>query len=251
VVRLPRIANFDDVEPLADEPGVRVRFVTSPPELEGAALVVLPGSKNTAADLRWLGERGLDGAIRAAAAAGRPVLGVCGGFQMLGEVVLDPDGVESSAPATPGLGLLPVRTSFAREKRTARVRARVRGAGPFAAAAGVELAAYEIHAGRTTAAAALSPLFAIVERAGEPVADVDGVVGPAGNVAGTYLHGLFADGALRGALLRHLAARAGRAPDPRWGAPRPDPYDRLADVVGAALDLAAVAGLAGLSLPRA
>jgi adenosylcobyric acid synthase len=252
VVRFPRIANFDDFEPLAEEPGVRVRFVTTPAALGAADLIVLPGSKNTAGDLRWLSEHGLGEAIRAAAAAGRPVLGICGGFQMLGEALLDPEGVESPAPATPGLGLLPVVTTFSPSKTTVRVRARVlASSGLFAAAAGSEVRAYEIHAGRTRIPEGARRLFSVVESAGEPAADTDGVLNVAGNVGGTYLHGLFAGDALRGALLRHLATRAGIAADPRWGAPREDPYERLADAVGGALDLAAVAKLAGVAFPRA
>jgi len=252
VVRLPRLANFDDFEPLAEEPGVRVRWVTTPAELGAADLVVVPGSKSTVADLGWLRATGLAAAIRGAAAAGRHVLGVCGGFQMLGEAILDPEGVESPAPSTPGLGLLPTVTTFSASKTTVRVRARVAGTpGPFADAAGSEVTAYEIHAGRTRPAPGVPPLFAVVERAGASAHDADGAVNAAGNVAGTYLHGLFANDALRRALLRHLAALKGSAPDGRWGAPRGDPYERLARVVGGALDLSAVAKLVGLAFPRA
>jgi adenosylcobyric acid synthase len=160
--------------------------------------------------------------------------------------------VESGAASAAGLGLLPVVTTFSPAKTTVRVRARVAaGAGPFAGAAGGEVRAYEIHAGRTRVAPGARWLFDVVERAGAPAGDTDGVLSASGAVAGSYLHGLFANDALRGALLRHLAARAGRAPDPRWGAPRADRYDRLADAVGGALDLAAVAKLAGLAVPRA
>src|SRR5437763_7345735 len=108
VVRLPHVANFDDVEPLAEEPGVRVRWVTTPDALGSADLVLLPGSKSTVADLDWLRARGLAAAIRDAAAAAGQVLGICGRFQMLGETVLDPEGVESPAPSREGLRLLPV-----------------------------------------------------------------------------------------------------------------------------------------------
>src|SRR3989441_428874 len=103
VAWLPRIANFDDLEPLAREPGVRVRFVCRPAEVENADLIVLPGSKNTAEDLAWLRDAGLADAVTAAASAGRPVVGICGGYQMLGLAVHDPDGVESSAATTAGV----------------------------------------------------------------------------------------------------------------------------------------------------
>ena len=166
--------------------------------------------------------------------------------------VHDPDGVESASPPTPGLGLLPVETVFAREKTSVRVRARVAVApGPFAAAAGSDVAAYEIHAGLTRSVGTVPRLFTVVERGGAPADDADGAVSARGNVAGTYFHGLFANDALRGALLRHLAALKGEAPDPRWGTAPGDRWGRLADVVGAALDLPAVAKLAGLAFPRA
>jgi adenosylcobyric acid synthase len=250
VIRLPRIANFDDFEPLADEPGVRVRFVRTAGELAGADLVILPGTKTTLADLTWLHASGLGAAVREAAAAGRPVLGVCGGFQMLGERVDDPEGLEGMMGTVAGLGLLPVTTTFAGAKRTVRVRARVAAArGVLAPVAGHEVAAYEIHAGRTRSAA--DPAFAITRGGG--LEEADGAVSASGVVTGTYLHGLFVNDELRGAVLRAVAGRVGRAPDQRWGSPRRASarYERLADIVEAAVDMAAVAKLVGVSWPRA
>jgi adenosylcobyric acid synthase len=248
VVRLPHLANFDDVEPLAAEPGVRVRLVTRPAELVGADLVVLPGSKSTIADLSWLGARGLDRAVRLAAGLGTPVLGLCGGYQMLGREVRDPDGVESSVPAAPGLGLLPVVTTFARVKATARVRVRVSAdTGFFGAAAGAEVAGYEIHMGRSAAADARPP-FVILERNGRAVDEPDGALSGDGLVAGTYVHGLLGDSRLRRAVLTWLARRRGVAVDPRWGGGRSAAarYDLLADLVAAAVDVKALARLVGL-----
>ena len=249
VVRLPLISNFDDFEPLAGEPGVHVRFVRDADELPGADVIVLPGSKGTVADLQWLFATGLAQSIRWAAAHGRPIVGVCGGYQMLGEAVHDPDHVESDARSTLALGLLPVVTTFEPSKTTVRVRARVAEAsGPFSGAAGSEVVAYEIHAGRTSAS---SPTpFTIVERGDRAVHDADGAVSAAGNVVGTYLHGLFANDSLRRAFLRSLAARKGIAADPRWGSPAGDRYEHLADAVARAVDLGALAKLVGLSFPR-
>jgi len=249
VVRLPLISNFDDFEPLAAEPGVHVRFVHGADEVHGADVIVLPGSKSTVSDLRWLVASGLAQAIQRAAAEGRPVIGVCGGYQMLGEAVHDPDRVESDAVRTKALGLLPVVTTFAPGKTTVRVRARVgEASGPFSRAAGSEVVAYEIHSGRTSPS---SPTpFTIVERGGGPVRDADGAVSSTGAVVGTYLHGLFANDSLRRALLEFLAERKGIAVDPRWGTPAGDRYDRLADAVARAVDVAAVAKLARLSFPR-
>jgi adenosylcobyric acid synthase len=252
VVRLPRIANFDDFEPLAREPGVRVRFVGTPAALAGADLVIVPGSKFTIGDLGWLRETGLAAAVVAAAAGGRRVLGVCGGYQMLGETLADPHGVESfagearsEAREVRGLGLLPVATTFTPVKRTVRVRARVAAdAGVFARARGLELSAYEIHVGTTARRPPAGHAFTIVGRGGSAADEPDGAVNAAGTVIGTYLHGLFANDGLRRAMLADLAASKGLVPDPRWGSPGGDRYDRLADAVGGALDLALLARLA-------
>jgi adenosylcobyric acid synthase len=250
VVRYPRIANFDDFEPLEREPGVGVRFVRRPDELGGADLVVLPGSKSTVADLEWLRAGGLAAAIVEAARSGRPVLGVCGGYQMLGQRLLDPIGVESSRAEVPGLGLLPVVTTFGPSKTTVRVGARVAAdRGPLAGAAGLELTAYEIHMGITDTTGGTPP-FVVTRRGGAVTEEADGATNAAGNVVGTYLHGLFANGGLRRALLEALAAAKGTASDARWGrALAPDGYDRLADAVGQALDLTLLARLLGID-PR-
>jgi adenosylcobyric acid synthase len=251
VVRLPRIANFDDFEPLAGEPGVRVRFVRTPRELGAADLVILPGTKTTLADLAWLHASGVGAAVRDLAAAGRTVLGICGGYQMLGERVEDADGVEGVAGIAPGLGLLPAVTVFARAKRTVRLRARVAARdGILAAARGHEVVGYEIHAGRTTSSAPAA--LTITAREDAATDEPDGAVSADGRVTGTYLHGLFANDAPRGAVLRALAERAGRQPDPRWGRARDvhRRYDRLADVVGTALDMPEIARLVGLPWPR-
>ena len=170
VIRTPRIANFDDFEPLAREPRVRVRFVRDPAELAAADLIVLPGSKNTSGDLAWLRATGLAEAIVGAARAGRLILGVCGGYQMLGETLRDPLGIESAAGEARGLGLLPVVTTFAPAKTTVRVSARATAkAGVFAQAWGLELSAYEIHMGRTERRGGDHP-FTVTKRNGAGVA---------------------------------------------------------------------------------
>jgi adenosylcobyric acid synthase len=244
VIRLPRIANFDDFEPLAREPRVRVRFVRTPAELAGADLIVLPGSKNTVGDLAWLRATGLAEAIVAAAAAGRPVVGVCGGYQMLGHTLRDPLGVESAAREVSGLGLLPVSTTFEPTKTTVRVSARVAAErGVLAGARGVELSAYEIHVGRTERTAG-DPAFTVARRNGVATEHADGAVDARGTVLGTYLHGLFASDGLRRALLTELAGLKGLAADSRWGRPPSgNRFDRLADVVAGAIDLPLLARL--------
>jgi adenosylcobyric acid synthase len=252
VPRLPRVSNFDDVEPLAREPGVDVRFVRSPAGLADADLIILPGSKGTMADLAWLRGRGLASAIVAHARDGRPVLGICGGYQMLGSSLRDPERVESAETEAPGLGLLAAETTFGLEKTTLRVRARVTpGAGFLAAAAGSELTAYEIHAGETRVTEPATRPFTVVRRGDRAVEDAEGAANPAGVVVGTYLHGLLADDALRRALLVAVARGRGTDPDSRWGTPAPagERYDRLANAVEGALDMRAIGALVGLA-PR-
>jgi len=249
VVRLPGISNFDDVEPLAREHGIAVRFAATPQALAGADLVVLPGSKSTIADLGWLRSTGVADAVASAARRGVAVLGICGGYQMLGRSLSDPEGAEAPpGTAVDGLGLLDVVTTFTLPKRTVRVRARVTPeAGLLAAAAGAEVGAYEIHTGSTTCDPRRAP-FVVVSEGGRPAARHDGATGAGGRVVGTYLHGCLADGAVRRALLGRLARDRGLAPDPRWGG-RQDPgerYDRLADAVESSLDVDAVATIAGL-----
>jgi len=225
-VRLPHVANFDDLDPLAGEPGVTVRWVEHAEDLEGVAAVVLPGTRNTLADLRWLWDTGLAAAIRARAAAGVPVVGLCGGYQMIGREVADPLGIEAGGVA-PGLGLLDFRTTLAREKRTRLVCARIVSRdGPFASLYGRGLTGYEIHHGTTVVGAEAGSWF-----------ESEGCSVGAGrsSVWGTYLHGLFADDALRSTWLAVL--RGGSASPGKWQARIDAELDRVAEAVAAAVDL--------------
>lgn len=246
VARLPRIANFDDFDPLDAEPGVRVRYVAGPDELGAPDLIVLPGSKSTAADLAWLRASGLAAAIVARARAGGAVLGICGGYQMLGRALRDPLRVESAAAETAGLALLPATTTFAAEKATHRVTARVTGdRGLLAGAAGLAIAGYEIHMGQTAHEG--SPVVELRSRSGRETRAADGAMDPTGWICGTYLHGLFHNEALRRRILANLAARKGLVlPEAGRGWDREAEYDRLAGAVRASLDLALVYRLIGV-----
>ncbi|MCM3808015.1 cobyric acid synthase [Streptomyces sp. DR7-3] len=210
VAAVPLMSNFTDVDALAAEPGVVVRFVDRPEELADADLVVLPGTRGTVRALEWLRERGLAGAIARRAAEGRPVLGVCGGFQMLGERI--EDEVESRAGTVAGLGLLPVRVRFAAEKTLAR---------PVGEALGERVEGYEIHHG------VAEPL----DGAEEPFLDGCRV----GSVWGTHWHGSLESDGFRRAFLRRVADAAGRAfvpaPDTRFGELREEQLDRLGDLI--------------------
>ncbi|MDP2948877.1 MAG: cobyric acid synthase [Chloroflexota bacterium] len=234
VVRLPHIANFDDFAPLAAEERVRVRYVASPEELGRPHAVVLPGTKTTMPDLAWLWERGLAQAVLELARAGASIVGICGGYQMLGKLIRDPLGVESSTPELAGLGLLPVETAFEREKATHRVRARVLGGpGWLGQLEGLALHGYEIHMGSTGGGRAW---LEISQRSGAEVRLSDGAVDGSGRVWGCYLHGLFENEALRRAWLASLGWRGPNASG-RRPAHLDASLDRLADVVEASLDM--------------
>ncbi|GGS39424.1 cobyric acid synthase [Actinokineospora fastidiosa] len=226
VVRLPRISNATDVEALACEPGVSVRFVTSPAGLADADLVVLPGSKSTVADLAWLRSRGLADAVVAHARRGRPVMGICGGFQMLGRVIVD--DVESGSGEAPGLGLLDVEVEFAPEKTLGR---------PSGHAFGHPATGYEIHHGRVRRNAE-SPLVTTADGTGEGA-----VSGP---VLGTHWHGLLENDAVRRQALRWAADLAGRSFTPgevSFAETRAAQVDLLADLVADHLDTRALRAL--------
>jgi adenosylcobyric acid synthase len=226
VVRLPRMSNVTDVDPLAAEPGLIVDLATTPAQLDGADLVILPGTRATVSDLGWLRETGLAAAIAARAARGGAVLGICGGYQMLAKSIRD--DVESRAGTVPGLGLLPATVSFAAAKTLAR---------PSGAALGEPVAGYEIHHGTVTA------------EGGEPF--LDGCA--AGPVLGTTWHGIFENDGFRRAFLRDLAARCGReftpAPGVSFAAVRERRYEVLADMIGAHLDTGALRGLIDGGVP--
>jgi adenosylcobyric acid synthase len=195
---------------------------------------VLPGSKTTLSDLAWLRLRGIDERILALARSGTPVLGICGGFQMLGRELRDDAGSDGSIGAMPGLGLLPVRTAFGGRKRTALVRGRVVTPGFISDGSGLTFDAYEIHVGRTREDGAVEP-FAELLPYGARRPALDGAVSPDGLVIGTYAHGLFVDRGLRNALLHALAARRGQA-FIAADLPR-DPYARASRWLRSALDV--------------
>jgi adenosylcobyric acid synthase len=242
-LRLPRIANFDDLDPLRREAGVGLRFVTRGEELGRPDLLVIPGTKTTVADLEQMQASGLAEAVVAAVAAGSAVVGICGGFQMLGQAVLDPQGVESSQPQAPGLGLLPVTTVFRPAKTTHQVEARVEAdRGLLAGCRGMLLRGYEIHMGQSWGEGEAP--FLLLSRSGEACQVPDGALDQGGWVLGTYIHGLFHNRELRRRVLLNLARRKGVSL-PQGDDAAADPYDRLAALVRAHLDLGLIYRLLG------
>ncbi len=241
VVAYPHMSNNDDFEPLAAA-GARVRYVRRATEMREPDLVVLPGSKTTRSDLAWLRARGLDARIAALAARGTPTLGVCGGLQMLGRELRDPEGVEGAPGSDAGLGLLRVRTTLERRKRTFRVRGRIR-APCLGLAVGLPFDAYEIHVGSTRRDGARP--FAQLARAPGGQRVIDGAVSEDAAVMGTYAHGLFANDRLRTALLAFLARRRGRAFAPR-SLPA-DPYAAVGDWLRASIDVPTLLAACGIA----
>jgi len=236
VIRFPRIANFDDVDPLLHESGVSVRWVERAEDLGLPHLIVLPGTKATIADLRWMRSRGLDVAVAARHEAGALVLGICGGYQMLGTTIEDPEGVEAAAGTVEaGLALLPAHTIFEDTKATRRVRGQTLASAW--GGAGIDLDGYEIHMGRTVTAAA--PLSAVGDH-------LDGAVSSDGRVAGTYLHGLLHNGEWRSTLLGILGRTDHPSGEDSSSDRRDAAFDRLADVVEEHLDLARIREWLGL-----
>jgi adenosylcobyric acid synthase len=192
VARLARIANFDDLDPLKLEPGVTVEIVQPGHPIPICDLVILPGSKSTLADLAFLRAQGWDIDVAAHVRRGGRVLGLCGGFQMLGHTIHDPHETEGPCRSAPGLGLLDVETTLEPAKTLANVEA-------VHAATQLPLCGYEIHLGQTTGPDCARPFAHI---SGRP----DGATAPGGRVLGTYLHGCFSDDAFRRAFLEGLGA---------------------------------------------
>ncbi len=225
---LARIANFDDLDPLGQEPSVRLVFVRPGEALAGNAdLVVLPGSKSTIGDLHFLRTQGWDVDLAAHVRRGGRVLGLCGGYQMLGRTISDPEGVESPAGTVPGLGLLEVETVLTGDK----VMRPVKGTH---CATGTPIAGYEIHLGRTEGPDCARP---VLEIAGRP----DGASSADGRIAGTYVHGLFTVDAFRRAYL----AGFGVASTLSYGGEVERALDALADYLERHLDLDRILAIAG------
>ena len=232
VIRLPRISNFTDFSLLDEHPAMGIRYVQSTRELGSPDLVILPGTKSTLSDLLWLRQSGLEAAVCKLAYTGTPVLGICGGYQMLGETLSDPYGTEGGGEMH-GMGLLPIDTVFSDRKTRTRMQADVL-ASDFA---GAKLDGYEIHTGKTTVR---GDAFCILEN-GQP----DGCV--SGNVFGTYLHGLFDTGSLTQKLAEYLCKRKGisceQAAPVSHAEYQEQQFDLLADGIRHALDMKAIYAL--------
>lgn len=234
VPRLPRIANFDDLDPLAAEPDVALRLVRPGEEIPGDAdLILLCGSKSTIGDLSALVADGWSDQIRAAAARGTHVVGICGGYQMLGRTVTDPDGVEGAPGTAKGLGLLDVETVIAGDKTLAPMTGR-------SVATSEPVSGFEMHMGRTSGPDTARPVLEIATGGGHRP---DGATSPDGRVSGSYVHGLFAADGFRHAFLKRLSPA--RSKGFGWNTQIDVALDRLADHIEEHVDTTRILEISG------
>jgi adenosylcobyric acid synthase len=222
-ILFPHLSNSQDCQPWLLDEGVRVQWARQACELEDAKAIVLPGSKNTVADIEWLRTTGMDQAVTAAAKRGVPVIGICGGYQMLGERVCDPDGVAGDRGALPGLNLLPIETTFSKEKTVSQV---------LVSCGGDQWTAYKIHMGRTRATSPCDAFLRVLNGG-----NVRGEGCRKGNVSGTYIHGLFESSAVREQLARDARFSHYRPSSASWRSHLQTVYDRMADAVEEHLNL--------------
>lgn len=244
VLKLPRISNYTDFDPLEWEEDVVLVYIDEPASLEGLDLLIIPGSKSTVADLEHLRRKGFFPAIKSFPGN---IAGICGGFQILGRRVSDPDGVETlSAGEAEGLGLLDVVTIMLTAKETHQAVAELLIAGyQVAPRSAKRLEGYEIHMGETILGPAVEPFAHIISRSGNEVEVLDGAVTKDGRVFGTYLHGIFHNDSFRGAFLNRIRRKKGLVE--REPARQDDPFDKLAAHLENNLDMDKLLAICGLN----
>ncbi|SDM16818.1 cobyric acid synthase [Halarsenatibacter silvermanii] len=261
VILLPHISNFTDFNPLEMYDGVSVEYIKNPEEVDSADVLIIPGSKNTLEDRIWLRNRGLDRAIKQHASSEGMLIGICGGFQMLGRKLADPEGAESNLQEIPGLDMLPLETEMNPDKRTVQSSGKwlYEDDGFFAGMKGLELEGYEIHMGETELLYGdhLRPLVpgeeCDDEAAGLARADsnIISLLNEDGSILGTYWHGIFENGEWTGKLLENLRRELGyegvETEGKNYQELKEQEYDKLADMLGENLDLNLLRDIIGLS----
>jgi adenosylcobyric acid synthase len=240
VIQLPRISNFTDLDALKSEEDVSVRFITSVKEFGNPDLLIIPGSKNTVEDLKALRDSGLERCIKQYSKRGR-IIGICGGYQMLGVSIIDPYLVETELGKIEGMALMDINTSFENEKVTTRVKAK-------GIMDSISVYGYEIHMGISSYGKKSRPLFKIVEKNGEKVCYEDGAVNENGNIMGTYIHGIFDGVEFREKLLNSIRREKGMSKKKSiaYERVREQEIDKLADIVRKSLNLDYIYKIMGL-----
>jgi adenosylcobyric acid synthase len=236
IIRLPHISNYDDFDPL-EEMDCTVRYISEPSELGNPDLIILPGTKSTIADLNYLRQQGLAQAVIQQAKASTPLIGICGGYQMLGKTINDPHKVESSESSVAGLGLLDIKTTFGQIKTTTQIGAKVvANKGLFEGLKGVEITGYEIHMGQTRGQNH-APAFQVVETPQGKADYFDGAVSDNCLIFGSYIHGLFHNASFTHALLNRLRQLRGLPVATAVPINKDKQYDELATIVRANLNM--------------
>jgi adenosylcobyric acid synthase len=236
VIHLPHLSNYDDFDPL-EEHGCTVFYVNQTSELNNPDLIILPGTKTTISDLRYLQQCGLAQAIIQRVKSGTPLVGICGGYQMLGKKIADPDKIESPEGYADGLGLLDSETIFNRTKTTTQVKAQVSADnGLLKGMEEIEISGYEIHMGQTISHSH-QPAFKIVETSNGEKGYFDGAIDINGIIFGTYIHGLFHNADFTQSFLNRLRQIRGLPPVSTSPIYKDEHYNKLADVVRQNLDM--------------
>ena len=235
IIRLPRISNFTDFDILIRDKSLSVRFVEDARSIGNPDLIILPGTKNTIGDLESIKENGIADVVTNLAKTGTMIIGICGGYQMLGKVILDPENAESKTLETDGLGLIDVSTLFKMLKNTHQVKATLhdKGSDIFKSLnTNSEITGYEIHMGETVLLNGAAPFLKITERSDQEVSMDDGAVSDDGNVIGSYLHGIFDNDEFRLGLINRLRESKGLPPmqaEELSSVDKERQYDKLAD----------------------
>jgi adenosylcobyric acid synthase len=238
-IYFPHISNFTDLSPLEHDPAVALHYLHYPRSLKGYKSLILPGSKNVRGDLDWLYSLGWEAEIRDFRAEGGIIMGICGGYQMLGNSIADPHGVEGPAGSTQGLSLLAVETVLEKDKCLSNALGTIVGTT-------AEPSGYEIHMGRSLVSAACTPFIRVSARNNRPEDDLDGAVSGDGRVMGTYFHGLFDEPAVRQWFLS-LVEPSYRPQQHEKG--RQESYELLADHFSSHLDLKKIFTIIDKALP--
>ena len=247
VIQFPHMSNFDDFDPLRKEMDVSFRYVASAPQMGNPDLIILPGSKTTIADLQWLKHQHLFDSIIQQYHRKTFVIGICGGYQMLGQKIFDPELIESPEAKTDGLGLLPLITQFSGKKETHQVEGEaVADVGLLAGARGTRIEGYEIHMGTSQGQPVCKP-FSISRRDQSKEHQPEGAMDTDGRVMGTYMHGLFENTELRQIILYNIALARGKdLPQEATIMLKDKEYDKLAELVRNNLDMDLIYDIAGL-----
>lgn len=252
VIHLPRISNFTDFDPFMADEGVNIRYVKEGEGIGEADIVIIPGTKSTIADLKYLKDAGYDAEIRSHVASGGTLIGICGGYQMLGNKITDPHHVEGGGELE-GLGHLEIETVLEKDKTAHQVKARQVSA-LFESLDQGELSGYEIHMGKTEYKGRTMPLFELTSRSGKSIKVSDGAASADGKIWGTYMHGIFENETFRHQLLQGVKGKAAGIkapersfPEKSFKARKEEGFDRLAKLLRKNIDMAKVSAIAGIT----